>query len=101
MANTFAKVELELAALRERGYGDHRLLSTNAWMESDDQKIHMYIGCADCGSRAEDAWPLYGLGQPLNPKEAVRVMGIRFATDTPESCLDAWRLNVVRRVMLS
>lgn len=101
MADTFAEVELALTTLRECGYGDHRLLGTHAWIESDDQKIHMRIGCADCGSRAEHAWPLHGLGQPLNPKEAVRVMILRFTTNTPDSCMEAWKLNVVRRVMLS
>ncbi len=101
MADMFAEVESELAVLKGRGYGDHRFLGTHAWVESDDQNIHIRVGCADCGSRADHAWPLHGLGQPLNPKEAVRVMMLRFTTDTPDSCVEAWKLNVVRRVMLS
>jgi hypothetical protein len=98
----FEQLEEELEELRGRGYGDHRSFSTEAWMESDDQAIHMRLGCANCGSFTGYTWRLLGSGSLiLNPKAAVCVMMTQFSEDTPESCAEARRLNVVRRVMLS
>jgi hypothetical protein len=100
MTDKFESVKKELQAVGERGYGSHARIKTESWMESDD--IYIRIACTDCGSWTEDKWPPSIMGGILlNPKEAVRVMMLRFTENTPSNCMEAWRLNVVRRVMLS